>query len=166
MRRGLTLSDNTAANLLLHSLGGPARVTAYARTLGDATTRLDRNEPSLNECLPGDERDTSTPRAMARTLRTLLLGSALSPSSRGLLERWMTASTTGLQRLRAGVPPDWRVADKTGSGYGATTNDIAVLWPPHGKPVVIAAFLTQTSANAEARNGVFAELARRVATRG
>lgn len=161
----ITLSDNTAANLLLESLGGPARVSAYARTLGDASTRLDRDEPSLNECLPGDERDTTTPRAMARTLRALLLGPALSKASRALLERWMTASTTGLKRLRAGVPSSWRAADKTGSGYGNTTNDIAVLWPPEGRPIVVAAYMTRATANADVRNGSFAELGRRIAER-
>jgi beta-lactamase class A len=158
----ITLSDNTAANLLLDSLGGPARFTAFVRTLGDATTRLDRSEPSLNECLPNDERDSSTPRAMARSVRALLLGSALTKASRERLVAWLAASTTGLQRLRAGVPSNWRAGDKTGSGYGGTTNDIGILWPPEGKPIIIAAYLTQTSASAEVRNGVFAELARRV----
>jgi beta-lactamase class A len=159
----ITLSDNTAANLLLASLGGPARVTDFVRRVGDNTTRLDRDEPSLSECLPGDERDTTSPRAMARTLRALLIGPTLSKASRDRLALWMTACTTGLQRLRAGLPPTWRAGDKTGSGYGGTTNDIAILWPPDGKPILIAAYLTQTSASAEVRNGVFAELARRIA---
>jgi beta-lactamase class A len=158
----ITLSDNTAANLLLESLGGPARLTGFVRTLGDARTRLDRNEPSLNECLPGDERDTTTPRAMARTLRALLLGPALSAASRDRLASWLVACSTGRERLRAGVPVSWRAGDKTGTGHVGTTNDIAILWPPEGKPLVIAAYLTQTSASAEVRNGVFAELARRV----
>lgn len=162
----IVVSDNTAANLLLQSLGGPARVTAFARGLGDATTRLDRDEPSLNECLPGDERDTTTPRAMARTLRGLLLGGALSQASRERLTRWMTSSTTGLERLRAGLPPGWRAGDKTGSGYNGTLNDIAILWPPSGKPLIVAAYLTQTRESTEVRNAVFAELARRVAARG
>jgi beta-lactamase class A len=160
----ITLSDNTAANLLLESLGGPARLTAFVRTLGDTRTRLDRDEPSLNECLPGDERDTTTPRAMARTLHALLLGPALSKASRDRLASWMIACSTGRQRLRAGVPSSWRAGDKTGTGHAGTTNDIAILWPPEGKPLVIATYLTQTSASADARNAVFAELARRVTT--
>lgn len=158
----MIVSDNTAANLLLQSLGGPAHLTAFIRTLGDRSTRLDRDEPSLNECLPGDERDTTTPRAMARTLHALLLGQALSKASRDRLASWMVACSTGLQRLRAGVPSSWRAGDKTGSGHAGTTNDIAILWPPEGKPLVIAAYLTQTSASADVRNGVLAELARRV----
>jgi beta-lactamase class A len=162
----ITLSDNTAANLLLQSLGGPARLTAFVRTLGDATTRLDRTEPSLTECLPGDERDTTSPRAMARSLRAVLLGPALSKASRERLAQWMSASTTGRERLRAGLPPTWRAGDKTGTGHHGTTNDIAILWPPQGKPIVMAAYLTQSNASGEVRNGVFAELARRAAALG
>jgi beta-lactamase class A len=162
----ITISDNTAANLLLQSLGGPARLTAFMRTLGDATTRLDRDEPSLNECLPGDERDTTSPRAMARSLRALLLGPALSKASRERLASWMLACTTGRERLRAGLPPTWRAGDKTGTGNRGTTNDIAILWPPQGQPILIAAYLTQSDASAEVRNGVLAELARRVVALG
>ncbi|HKO94220.1 MAG TPA: class A beta-lactamase, partial [Polyangiaceae bacterium] len=161
----LVVSDNTAANLLLVSLGGPAGLTAYARTLGDPQTRLDRNEPMLNEALPGDERDTTTPNAMLGNLQKLLLGTALSKAAREKLAQWMVASTTGLERLRKGVPPGWRVGDKTGSGNQGTTNDIAILWPPSGKPLLITAYLTATSASPEVKNGVFAELAR-LATSG
>ena len=158
----MVVSDNTAANLLLGSLGGPAGLTKYVRTLGDAHTRLDRTEPLLNEALPGDERDTTTPHAMLGNLQKLLLGNALSKAGRERLAQWMTASTTGLERLRKGVPPGWRVGDKTGSGNHGTTNDIAILWPPSGKPLLIAAYLTGTSAPVELKNGVFVELARLV----
>jgi beta-lactamase class A len=158
----LVVSDNTAANLLLGTFGGPPALTAYARTLGDTKTRLDRDEPNLNQAVPGDERDTTTPEAMARNLESLLLGTALSRSSRERLSGWMSASTTGLQRLRAGVPPSWRVADKTGSGMENTTNHVAILWPPEGKPIVVAGYLTTTPAPADVRNRVFAELAREI----
>jgi beta-lactamase class A len=158
----LVVSDNTAANLLLVSLGGPAGLTQYVRTLGDTRTRLDRNEPLLNEALPGDERDTTTPDAMLGNLEKLLLGDALSKASREKLAQWMSASTTGLDRLRKGVPAGWRVGDKTGSGNHGTSNDIAILWPPAGKPLLIAVYLTGTSAAADVKNGVFAELARLV----
>jgi beta-lactamase class A len=161
----LVVSDNTAANLLLGTFGGPPALTAYARTLGDTKTRLDRNEPDLNQAVPGDERDTTTPEAMARDLESLLLGKALSRSSRERLSAWMSASTTGLQRLRAGVPTSWRVADKTGSGLENTTNHVAILWPPERKPIVVAAYLTTTPAPADVRNGVFAELARTITAR-
>jgi len=158
----ITVSDNTAANLLLESAGGPAAVTAFARRLGDDTTRLDRIEPLLNEAIPGDPRDTSTPRAMARTLRRVLLGDALSEAGRAQIVHWMTATTTGAQRLRAGVPFDWRVADKTGTGDLGSTNDIGVLWPPRRAPLVVVSYLTECKAAAEAREAALADVARSV----
>ena len=161
----ITVSDNTAANLLLASAGGPAALTAFARGLGDATTRLDRTEPTLNEAVPGDPRDTSTPRAMAHTLRRLVLGDALSDASRAQLVQWMTANTTGGQRLRAGVPSDWRVADKTGTGRLGTTNDVGVLWPPQRAPLVVAAYLTGTQASGDAREAALAGVARSLSGR-
>jgi beta-lactamase class A len=158
----ITVSDNTAANLLLASSGGPAGVTAFARRIGDDTTRLDRIEPALNDAIPGDPRDTSTPRAMAQTLRRLMLGDALSDAGRAQLVRWMTANTTGARRLRAGVPSDWRVADKTGTGDLGSTNDIGVLWPPRRAPLVVVAYLTDCKAPADAREGALASVARSV----
>ena len=158
----ITVSDNTAANLLLASAGGPAGVTAFARRIGDDTTRLDRIEPALNDAIPGDPRDTSTPRAMAQTLRRLMLGDALSDAGRAQLVRWMTANTTGARRLRAGVPSDWRVADKTGTGDLGSTNDIGVLWPPRRAPLVVVAYLTDCKAPADAREGALASVARSV----
>jgi beta-lactamase class A len=161
----ITVSDNTAANLLLASAGGPAGVTAFVRRQGDEVTRLDRVEPALNEASPGDPRDTSTPRAMAHTLRALMLGDALSAPSRARLVAWMTANTTGGHRLRAGVPPDWRVADKTGTGDRGTTNDMGVLWPPRGAPLVVVGYLTDCQATRDAREAALAGVARVVAGR-
>lgn len=162
----VTVSDNTAANLLLAAIGGPAAVTAFLHRIGDATTRLDRNEPTLNEARPGDPRDTSTPRAMARTLRTLALGSALSEAGRAQWLQWMTANTTGAKRLRAGVPSDWRVADKTGTGRLGTTNDIGLLWPPRRAPLVVVSYLTECKARGDAREAALADVARAVAGGG
>jgi beta-lactamase class A len=159
----ITVSDNTAANLLLASAGGPAGVTAFARRIGDGVTRLDRVEPELNEAVPGDPRDTSTPRAMAQTLRSVLLGSALSDAGRARIVAWMSAATTGARRLRAGVPFDWRVADKTGTGDRGSTNDIGVLWPPRRAPLVVVSYLTECRAAADARESALADVARRVA---
>jgi beta-lactamase class A len=112
----LTLSDNTAANLILASLGGPPAVTAFARSIGDNLTRLDRNEPSLNEAAPNDPRDTTTPAAMLGDLNSVVLGNALSPNSRERMISWLVACQTGAKRLRARLPTDWKVGDKTGSG--------------------------------------------------
>jgi beta-lactamase class A len=123
----IMLSDNTAGNLLLNCIGGPAGLTAFARTLGDEATRLDRIEPELNESLPGDPRDTSTPANMLSDLRELVLGNILSASSRSQLTEWLVHDKTGDRCLRAGLPADWKVGDKTGSGRRGTTNDLAIV---------------------------------------
>lgn len=159
------VSDNAAANLLLASFGGPAAITRYARTLGDTQTRLDRTEPALNEARPGDPRDTTTPRSMAIALQSALLGKALSEASRARLVAWMEAVRTGTDRLRAGLPPDWRAADKTGTGARGTTNDVAVVWPPNRAPLVITAYLTDSQADAKRLNAALAAVAREAAAR-
>jgi beta-lactamase class A len=160
----ITLSDNTAANLLLASLGGPAGVTSFARTLGDQFTRLDRNEPDLNEALPGDPRDTTTPESMVSNLRALVLGDALSPGSRAQLTEWLVDCKTGDKRLRAGLPSTWKVGDKTGSGKQGTTNDVAVLWPPRKPPILVAAYLTGTTLDDDHRNAILASVGKLVAS--
>lgn len=158
----VTLSDNTAANLLLGTMGGPAGLTAQIRAFGDATTRLDRTEPDLNEAVPGDPRDTTTPLAMAETLRRLVLTDALSPSSRALLTAWLVGCRTGDARLRAGLPKEWRIGDKTGSGENDTANDIAVIWPPRRAPLVLTVYLTGAKTSPEARSATIASVARAV----
>jgi beta-lactamase class A len=156
----ITVSDNTADNLLLASLGGPAAVTAFARRLGDPLTRLDRTEPGLNVGSPGDLRDTTTPDAMLGDLHALLLGDALSAASRGRLAAWMRATGTGLDKLRAGVPTGWQAGDKTGSGAHGETNDIAIFWPPQRKPLLVTAYLAGSSADAAGRSAVLAAAGR------
>ena len=126
----LQISDNAAANLLMKQIGGPEAVTAYARRLGDAVTRLDRWETELNSAIPGDERDTTTPQAMLGNLRALFFGDALPAAQRRRLEAWIRGNQTGAERIRAGVPKTWVVGDKTGSGAYGAVNDIGVLWPP------------------------------------
>lgn len=142
----ITLSDNTAANLLLASFGGPKGLTAFVRTLGDSLTRLDRIEPELNEAAPGDPRDTTTPNAMVKDIQALVLGDALSEKSRAQLKTWLIANKTGTGRLRAGVPEGWIVADKTGSGDHGTNNDVGVLFPPNRAPILVTVYLTASKA--------------------
>lgn len=156
-------SDNTAANLLLAALGGPSRVTAYARSLDDDITRLDRNEPALNDVAPGDIRDTTSPNAMLRDMRSILLGTALSGTSRDRLTRWLKNSQTGKDRLRAGLPVNSIVGDKTGTGFRGETNDIAVVWPPRRAPILITAYYAGSKESDAAREAVLAEVARLVA---
>ena len=159
----VTMSDNTAANLLLDTIGGPPAFTAFMRRLGDTVTRLDRNEPSLNEAIPGDPRDTTTPAAMLGNLREVMFGEILSRSSRAQWLAWGVGNRTGDARLRAGVPIGWRVADKTGTGERGTTNDIGALWPPDREPILVTAYLTQTEAPAAERDAAIAQVARAVA---
>ncbi|WP_263367067.1 class A beta-lactamase [Edaphobacter bradus] len=158
----ITLSDNTAANLLLASFGGPPAFNAFLRSIGDSVTRLDRIEPSLNEAVPGDPRDTTTPSAMLDNMHRVLFGDVLSFDSRTLLTNWLLANKTGDARLRAGLPHDWRAGDKTGSGERGTTNDIAVLWPPHRAPVLVTAYLTGSKLDSDGRNAILADAGRAV----
>ena len=160
----ITVSDNTAGNLLLASFGGPAGLTAFARQIGDPMTRLDRNEPSLNEATPGDDRDTTTPRAMLGNLQTLLLGDPLTPASRGRLEAWLMATRTGGRRLRALLPVDWRVGDKTGTGERGTSNDIAIVRPPGRAPLLAAVYLTGSRGSADLRDETIAMVGARLTT--
>jgi beta-lactamase class A len=158
----ITRSDNTAANLLLANIGGPANLTAFVRTLGDQVTRLDRIEPELNEATPGDPRDTTTPNAMLSNLQKLVLGEVLSSASRDQLTAWMIGNKTGDARLRAGLPAGWRVGDKTGSGARGTANDVAVIWPAERAPVIVAVYLIGASGSNDQQNATIAAVARAV----
>ncbi|WP_432251468.1 class A beta-lactamase [Streptomyces sp. HNM1019] len=132
-------SDNTAANLLLDQLGGPKGLDATLEKLGDDVITMERPEPELSRWVPGETHDTSTPRAMAEDLRAFVLGDVLGKGERAQLTKWLRTNTTGDELIRAGLPKDWQVGDKTGNGsyYGAR-NDIAVVWRPHAAPLVMA----------------------------
>lgn len=156
----ITLSDNTAGNLLLESFGGPEGLTAWLRSIGDGVTRLDRWEPELNEGAPGDPRDTTTPDAMLDTMRRTLFGDALSEGSRKQLADWAVATSTGSKRLRAGFPADWRAGDKTGTGQRGMTNDIAVAWPAKGGPLLVTVYYRDSTIPADQRDAVIAEVGR------
>jgi beta-lactamase class A len=157
------LSDNTAANLLLGAIGGPAGLTSFTRSLGDAITRLDRTEPTLNTAIPGDPRDTTTPSAMLADLDALILGDALSQASRENLLGWLNNCKTATKRIPAGLPPDWKSGDKTGTGDNGTANDVAVIQRPDKAPILVAAYFTGSSASPAQRDSVLADVGRIVA---
>lgn len=156
-------SDNTAANLVLQTIDGPAGFTRFVRGLGDTVTRLDRTEPTLNTALPGDERDTTTPLAMARSIQEALVGKALSEASRRQLADWLIGDKVGDKRLRAGLPASWRIGDKTGTGDNGTANVIGIIWPPERAPLLATSYYTGSTASGEARNGVHKQVAEIIA---
>lgn len=158
-------SDNTAANLMLRHLGGPQRFEKELRGIGDKVTDPERYETELNEARPGDRRDTSTPRALAGSLRAYTVGDALEPSDRATLNDWLRRNTTGGALIRAGVPDGWVVGDKTGSGGYGTRNDIAVIWPPDRAPIVLAVLSSRDEKDADYDDALIAE-ATRVVTAG
>jgi beta-lactamase class A len=158
------LSDNTCANALLARFGGPAALTAFWRSIGDTVSRLDHNEPELNRTPPGDPQDTTTPAAMAGNLRRLILGKTLSPTSREHLTGWMLGCKTGDNRLRAGLPKDWQVGDKTGNNGKDAFGDIAVTWSTRGEPVVVCAYTRGGAPTPRQVDDVFAEIGRYVGT--
>ena len=158
----VSLSDNTAANLLLPLIGGPVGLTAFVRGLGDTITRFDRTEPSLNTNIDGDEKDTTTPEAMSTLLRTVFTSTVLKPESLKLLKDWMVATTTGNARIRAGVPKGAVVADKTGTGAHNATNDVGVVWLPNKPPVFLSIYTSGGTLDADGRNAIIADITRLV----
>jgi beta-lactamase class A len=153
-------SDNTAANVLLEDIGGPEGLAAALRAVGDDVTRPVRTETALNEAVPGDERDTSTPRALAGSLRAFAVDDALDAADRAVLNAWLEGNTTGDALIRAGAPAGWVVGDKTGSGGYGTRNDIAVLTPPGHAPVVLVVLSDKGWADAEHDDALIAEATR------
>lgn len=159
-------SDNTAMNLIVRRLGGVQAVTDFARATGDTSFLLEHWEPQFNSN-PASLSDTSTPEQMARSFQSYVLGSVLAKPQRALLQDWLKKNTTGDARIRSGVPRGWIVGDKTGTSrsYGVT-NDIAVIWPPAGKPIILAIYFM--SLNAEDNNQydrVIADVAKLVFTK-
>lgn len=156
-------SDNTAANLLMQILGGPAGLTEFIRSLGDNVTRVDRTEPALNVVAPDELHDTTTPAAMAGLLSAVLFGQVLSPDSRATLEGWMLEAKVGQHRIPAGLPPGWRIAHKTGT-WSNQANDVGVVWPLKRAPIIVAAYYTRNGTRDEQREGVLRDVGRIVAT--
>ncbi|MDQ1021285.1 beta-lactamase class A [Streptomyces afghaniensis] len=155
----IRFSDNTAGNLLLKELGGPTAITRFARSIGDAVTRLDRWEPELNSAEPRRVTDTTSPRAIGLSYARLVLGNALEPRDRARLTDWLLRNTTSDDRFRKGLPADWLVADKTGGGRYGGSNDVGLTWPPDGPPIVMSVLTTQPEEDAPADDALVAKTA-------
>ncbi|MGV9247813.1 class A beta-lactamase [Streptomyces sp. NPDC003710] len=156
-------SDNTAGNLLLRQIGGPQGLTRFLRSIGDRVSRLDRWETDLNSAIPGDLRDTTTPEAMGRSYERLTLGRALDDPDREQLVTWLKGNTTSVRRFRAGLPRDWIVADKTGTGSYASANDIGVAWTTGKTPIVLAVLSSKPSEDAPVDDALIRDTARLLA---
>ena len=156
------VSDNTAANLVLPLVGGPAGLTAFVRGLGDTETRFDRTEPDLNSNIDKDPRDTTTPAAMSELLRMVFTGTVLKTESLAQLRAWMIACTTGAKRIRASVPAGWIAGDKTGTGENGAVNDVAVIWPPKGSAIFLSIYTSGGKLDDDGRNKVVADIAKLV----
>lgn len=156
----LRFSDNTAANLLFKHIGGPAGFKSALNRLGDNITEPVRLEPHLNEVIPGDKSDTSTPRQLAIDLQAYTTGNVLTEDKRKMLIEWMTGNATGKKMIRAGAPADWIVADKSGSGSYGTRNDIAIVIPPNRKPIIITILSTHAEKEAKYDDQLIAQAAK------
>ena len=156
-------SDNTCATLLLARVGGPAALTSFWRACGDGVTRLDDPEPLLNWIPLGDDRDTTTPRAMAGDFKRFVLGDVLSPSSRLQMKTWLIGSVTGFDRLRSGLPKGWVVGDKTGNNGVDAAGDVAIVWPGPNEPVLICAYTRGGKADDRQLHALFSSIGRSAA---
>ncbi len=154
----MTTSDNTAANLILQAIGGPQAVTEFVRGLGDSVTRLDRWETELNEAVPSDERDTTTPNAMVNNLEHLLVGNGLSAHSKNQLREWLVSNEVADGLFRSRIPDEWIIGDRTGAGGFGSRSITAVMWPPQREPIIVAFYITETDASFEDRNAAIAEV--------
>jgi beta-lactamase class A len=157
-RAAVSYSDNTAANVVFDAIGGTTGFNSYMQSIGDDQTRLDRKEPELNDATPGDERDTTTPNDIVSSLRKILLGNGLSVSSRNVLTQWMLDDQVAGALLRASLPSNWKIADKTGAGGYGSRSIVAVIWPPSKQPVVVGIYVTQTKASLQASNEAIARI--------
>lgn len=155
------ISDNAAANLILKAAGGPAGFTQHMRRMGDTVTRLDRTEPDLNQNVPGDPRDTTSPAAMAKSAATLVYGDYLNADYRHMLRNWLIDSETGRARIRAGLPPAWIAGDKTGT-CGTAYNDVAFVEAPDGDKFMVAAYLDRPTVTDDAADALLAEVGRAI----
>jgi beta-lactamase class A len=157
-KAAVELSDNTCANLLLARIGGPAALTAFWRATGDQVSRLDHNEPLLNRSPPGDPHDTTTPAAMVGNFHRFVFGNVLTSASRERFTAWLIGCQTGDNRLRAGLPKNWTIGDKTGNNGKDAAGDVAVAWRKPGGRVLICAY-TQGGAPTPAQiDTVFAQI--------
>ncbi|MFB0980352.1 MAG: class A beta-lactamase [Alteromonadaceae bacterium] len=160
----MIMSDNTATNIVLKGIKGPEALTQFLRSIGDDVTRLDRIEPYLNEAIDGDERDTTTPNAIVKSLHTLLFGDVLSTLSKEQLKKWMMDNRVTGSLLRSVLPELWSIADRSGSGGFGSRAITAVVWSDKKTPLIISIYLTQTKISFDQRNKTIADIGKEIFT--
>jgi beta-lactamase class A len=158
----MIMSDNTATNIVLSGIEGPKALTQFMRSIGDQITRLDRNEPDLNEAIDGDKRDTTTPNAMVKSLHTLLFGDVLSQVSKAQLKQWMIDNKATGSLFRSVLPDNWSIADRSGAGGNGSRGITAVVLSDKRSPLIISVYLTQTDASFALRNKAIANIGKEI----
>jgi beta-lactamase class A len=155
-------SDNTAANIVIESVGGTESITSFLRDIGDVNTRLDRVEPGLNEALPNDPRDTTTPISMTNTLNELVFGTVLSQDSRVQLIDWMKRNEVTGNLLRSALPAGWEIGDRSGAGGFGARSITAVVWRDKQSPLIVSIYVSQTDASMDQRDLAIVEIGKSI----
>jgi beta-lactamase class A len=141
-------SDNTATNIILEKIGGPAGVEETLRHAGDMATELVNYEPALNIVESSSTDNTTTPAAFTASLHSVLMGTTLNETDKETLMDWMGDNTTGDSLIRAGAPDGWTVSDKSGGANGIR-NDIAIITPPGRAPIIVTILTVKNDPHAQ-----------------
>jgi beta-lactamase class A len=158
-------SDNTAADLLLDRVGGPAAVRERLQARGLRGIEIARTMKAQARSAAAGEQaalDVATPLELVRLLAMLRRGELLRPDATALLLDLLGRARTGEHRLRGLLPPSAQVAHKTGTGArGSVTNDIGLIALPGGRGHLAMAVMVAGSSRPVARQErTIAELAR------
>ena len=143
----ITRSDNFAADGLITAVGGVGAINAWLARNGIVGQHLDtniatmiRDERRVNPATTIETRSASTPRAMLALLAAIDRGGVLSPQSRAVLLDTMTRTSTGKNRMRAGLPDGTVFAHKTGT-LASVTDDVGIIRLPDGRHLALAVFV-------------------------
>jgi beta-lactamase class A len=164
LRLAVSLSDNTAADVILRVIGGPGVVNAYLESIGVAGFHLQDNEQALHHDEKLQYRNWFEPAAAVQLLRLLSDRSPLSAEHTRILLEWMVTSPTGAHRLKGDLPAGTVVMHKTGSSdtvssLTAATNDIGLITLPDGRRLAIAIFVSDSAVGDATRDAVIAHIA-------
>ncbi|KRG10772.1 class A beta-lactamase [Staphylococcus sp. NAM3COL9] len=162
IKASMLQSDNTANNKIMKEIGGVKAFKHELKQLGDNISNPQRLEPELNLYNPNSTADTTTPRAAAEILNTLLTSSQISDGNLDLLKQVMIENETGDSLIKAGAADNYIVGDKSGQGLTyATRNDLAFIYPnKHKKPIILAIYTKQDDKDGQPDDKVIADAAK------